>query len=105
MNKVSQAIDDIKKGKMVIVVDHEDRENEGDFIISAEKATPEDINFMMKFGRGLICTSISAKRAKELNLKPMVANNTEQHKTNFTVSVDAKDNITTGISAKDRWQT
>jgi len=105
MNKVSKAIDDIKKGKMVIVVDHEDRENEGDFIISAEKATPEDINFMMKFGRGLICTSISAKRAKELNLKPMVANNTEQHKTNFTVSVDAKDNITTGISAKDRWQT
>lgn len=105
MNKVSKAIDDIKKGKMVIVVDHEDRENEGDFIISAEKATPEDINFMMKFGRGLICTTISAKRAKELNLKPMVANNTEQHKTNFTVSVDAKDNITTGISAKDRWQT
>ena len=105
MNKVSKAIDDIKKGKMVIVIDHEDRENEGDFIISAEKATPEDINFMMKFGRGLICTSISAKRAKELNLKPMVANNTEQHKTNFTVSVDAKDNITTGISAKDRWQT
>jgi 3,4-dihydroxy 2-butanone 4-phosphate synthase / GTP cyclohydrolase II len=105
MNKVSKAIDDIKKGKMVIVVDHEDRENEGDFIISAEKATPEDINFMMKYGRGLICTSISNQRARELNLKPMVANNTEQYKTNFTVSVDAKDNITTGISAKDRWQT
>tara|TARA_Y100001970_G_scaffold71613_1_gene90926 strand:+ start:354 stop:1565 length:1212 start_codon:yes stop_codon:yes gene_type:complete len=105
MNKVIKAINDIKKGKMVIVVDHEDRENEGDFIMAAEKATSDDINFMMKYGRGLICTSISSKRAKELNLNPMVANNTEQHKTNFTVSVDAKDNITTGISAKDRWQT
>ena len=105
MNKVIKAINDIKEGKMVIVIDHEDRENEGDFVISAEKATSDDINFMMKYGRGLICTSISSKRAKELNLNPMVANNTEQHNTNFTVSVDAKDNITTGISAKDRWQT
>ena len=105
MNKVTKAINDIKEGKMVIVIDHEDRENEGDFVISAEKATSDDINFMMKYGRGLICTSISSKRAKELNLNPMVANNTEQHNTNFTVSVDAKDNITTGISAKDRWQT
>ena len=105
MKKVLNAIEDIKNGKMVIVVDHEDRENEGDFVISAEKARPEDINFMMKYGRGLICTSISSKRAKELDLNPMVANNTEQHKTNFTVSVDAKKGITTGISAKDRWQT
>ena len=105
MNKVTKAINDIKEGKMVIVIDHEDRENEGDFVISAEKATSDDINFMMKYGRGLICTSISSKRAKELNLNPMVTNNTEQHNTNFTVSVDAKDNITTGISAKDRWQT
>ena len=105
MNKVTKVINDIKEGKMVIVIDHEDRENEGDFVISAEKATSDDINFMMKYGRGLICTSISSKRAKELNLNPMVANNTEQHNTNFTVSVDAKDNITTGISAKDRWQT
>ena len=105
MNKVTKAINDIKEGKMVIVIDHEDRENEGDFVISAEKATSDDINFMMKYGRGLICTSISSQRAKELNLNPMVANNTEQHNTNFTVSVDAKDNITTGISAKDRWQT
>ena len=105
MDKVTKAINDIKEGKMVIVIDHEDRENEGDFVISAEKATSDDINFMMKYGRGLICTSISSKRAKKLNLNPMVSNNTEQHKTNFTVSVDAKDNITTGISAKDRWQT
>ena len=105
MNKVIKAIEDIKKGKMVIVVDHEDRENEGDFIISAEKATPDDINFMMKYGRGLICTSISSKRAKELDLNPMVTDNTENQKTNFTVSVDAKNGITTGISAQDRWQT
>ena len=105
MDKVIKAIEDIKNGKMVIVVDHEDRENEGDFIISAEKATADDINFMMKYGRGLICTSISSQRAKELNLNPMVDNNTEHQKTNFTVSVDAKDGITTGISAQDRWQT
>ena len=105
MNKVVQAIEDIRNGKMVIVVDHEDRENEGDFIISAEKATADDINFMMKYGRGLICTSISSQRAKELNLNPMVDNNTEHQKTNFTVSVDAKDGITTGISAQDRWRT
>jgi len=105
MNKVKQAIKDIENGKMVIVVDHEDRENEGDFVMAAEKASPDDINFMMKYGRGLICTSITPKRAQELELNPMVANNTEQHKTNFTVSVDAKDNVTTGISAKDRWQT
>ena len=105
MNKVLQAIEDIKNGKMVIVVDHEDRENEGDFVISAEKATSEDINFMMKYGRGLICTSLTSKRAQELDLRPMVANNTENQKTNFTVSVDAKDGISTGISAQDRWKT
>ena len=105
MDKVLQAIEDVKNGKMVIVVDHEDRENEGDFIISAEKATSEDINFMMKYGRGLICTSLTSKRAQELDLRPMVANNTENQKTNFTVSVDAKDGISTGISAKDRWKT
>ena len=105
MDKVIKAIEDIKNGKMIIVVDHEDRENEGDFIISAEKATADDINFMMKYGRGLICTSISSERAKKMNLNPMVDNNTEHQKTNFTVSVDAKDGITTGISAKDRWQT
>ena len=105
MNKVIKAIEDIKNGKMVIVVDHEDRENEGDFIISAEKATADDINFMMKYGRGLICTSISSERAKKMDLNPMVNNNTEHQKTNFTVSVDARDGITTGISAKDRWRT
>jgi len=105
LNTIKEAISDFKNGKMLIVVDDENRENEGDFIISGEKATPQDINFMMKYGRGLICTSISSKRAKKMDLNPMVDNNTEHQKTNFTVSVDAKDGITTGISAKDRWQT
>ena len=105
MNKVIKAIKDIKNGKMVIVVDHEDRENEGDFIISAQKATPDDINFMMKFGRGLICMPITNDTAKRLKLEPMVSSNTSMHETNFTVSVDAIKNATTGISSKDRWQT
>ena len=105
MNKVINAINDIKNGKMVIVVDHEDRENEGDFIISAEKATANDINFMMKYGRGLICMPITNKCAKRLELDPMVSSNTSMHATNFTVSVDAIKNATTGISSKDRWET
>jgi len=105
MNKVKNAINDIKNGKMVIVVDHEDRENEGDFIISAEKATANDINFMMKYGRGLICIPITNECAKRLELDPMVSSNTSMHATNFTVSVDAIKNATTGISSKDRWET
>ena len=103
--KIEKAISDFKKGKMVIVVDREDRENEGDFIISSEKVTSQDINFMMKEARGLICISISNQRAKELELNPMVADNTEQHKTNFTVSVDGIKNVSTGISANDRYET
>ena len=105
LNTIKEAINDFKNGKMLIVVDDENRENEGDFIISGEKATSDDINFMMKYGRGLICTSISSDKAKELDLSPMVDNNTEHQKTNFTVSVDAKNGISTGISAIDRWQT
>ena len=99
------AIDDIKNGKMVIVIDDEDRENEGDFIIASEKAKVEDINFMVKEGRGLLCISISNQIAKKLNLTPMVTSNTSSHETNFTVSVDAIKNSTTGISANDRWET
>jgi len=102
---IENAISRFESGEMLIVVDDEDRENEGDFIISAEKVSPEDINFMMKYGRGLICTSITSEKAKSLKLSPMVENNTEHQKTNFTVSVDAKEDVTTGISAKDRWQT
>ncbi len=103
--KIKQAISDFKSGKMVIVVDDKDRENEGDFIISAELCTHEDINFMMKEARGLICVSISNERANQLKLSPMVSTSTAVHETNFTVSVDAIKNATTGISAKDRWET
>jgi 3,4-dihydroxy 2-butanone 4-phosphate synthase/GTP cyclohydrolase II len=104
---IDKAIDDFRQGKMLVVVDDEDRENEGDFIIAAEKATSKDINFMMKYGRGLVCMPITQKCATRLKLGPMVPsnNNTALHETNFTVSVDAVENATTGISAADRWQT
>ena len=102
---IEEALRHFKSGKMLIVVDDEDRENEGDFVIAAEKASPEDINFMMKVGRGLICMPITPEKSHRLNLNPMVSDNTSIHETNFTVSVDAHKNTTTGISAKDRWQT
>ena len=101
---VEQAISDIKDGKMVIVVDDEDRENEGDLIIAAETVTPEDINFMATYAKGLICTPIDGKRLDELGINQMVQNNTDNHETAFTVSVDAFD-TTTGISAYERCQT
>jgi len=103
--RIEKAIKEFKNGKMVIVVDREDRENEGDFIIASEKVSSEDINFMMKEARGLICISITNERARELNLSPMVSSNTATHETNFTVSVDAVKDVTTGISAKDRYET
>jgi len=102
---IENAILEFQKGKMLIVVDDEDRENEGDFIIAADKATPEDINFMMKFGRGLLCITIDKECSERLDLSLMVQDNTSLHSTNFTVSVDAIKNVTTGISAKDRWET
>ncbi len=105
LKNIDLALEDIKAGKMVIVIDDEQRENEGDFIIPADKATSDDINFMMKYGRGLICVAITPERSEELKLDPMVSSNTSLHETNFTVSVDARDNISTGISAKDRWET
>ena len=87
-NKIEEAIADIKSGKIVIVVDDEDRENEGDFIMAAEKVTPALVNFMTKEGRGLICVAITEERAHDLNLKPMVPENTASLGTNFTASVD-----------------
>lgn len=102
---IEKVISQFKNGQMIIVVDDEDRENEGDFIIAAEKATPQDLNFMMKEGRGLICMAIPTEYSQRLNLSPMVSDNTASHQTNFTVSVDAVNNTTTGISAMDRWQT
>ncbi len=103
LDSIESAVEDIKAGKVVIVVDDEDRENEGDFICAAEKITPEIINFMATHGRGLICTPIDEKRADELNLKMMVTENTALHETAFTVSIDLIGHgCTTGISAHDR---
>lgn len=101
-NKIEEAIADFREGKIVIIVDDEDREDEGDFTIAAEKATAETINFMAKYGRGIICTPITAKRAKELDLEPMVDSNTSLHETPFTVSVDYIHGTTTGVSTYDR---
>ena len=106
LDTIDAAIKDIKKGKLVIVVDDEDRENEGDFVTSAKNVTPEIINFMSKHGRGLICVPISEKRCDELELELMVNNNTALHETPFTVSVDLLGHgCTTGISAQDRAKT
>lgn len=103
LNSVAEAIEDIKNGKVIIVVDDEDRENEGDFVAAAEMATPDMINFMAKHGRGLICTPLTEKRCDELKLDLMVGYNTDPMETAFTVSVDLNGNgVTTGISAKDR---
>lgn len=103
LNSIEEAIEDIRLGKLVIVVDDEDRENEGDFICAADKITPDMINFMAKYGRGLICTPILSDRAKELDLDLMVKSNTAMHNTAFTVSIDLKERgCTTGISAYDR---
>ncbi|MGG4344612.1 bifunctional 3,4-dihydroxy-2-butanone-4-phosphate synthase/GTP cyclohydrolase II [Paenibacillus lautus] len=98
---IEEALTDLKEGKVVIVVDDEDRENEGDFIALADKATPEVINFMITEGRGLVCLPMTQARAQELDLKPMVTQNTDYHGTAFTVSIDHKD-TTTGISAYER---
>ncbi|MCI5083657.1 MAG: 3,4-dihydroxy-2-butanone-4-phosphate synthase [Saprospiraceae bacterium] len=103
LNTIEEAIEDIKAGKVIIVVDDEDRENEGDFVCAAEAITPEIINFMATYGRGLICTPITENRALELDLHPMVAKNTDLHGTAFTVSIDYLfKGCTTGISAYDR---
>jgi len=103
LNSIEEAIADIKAGKVIIVVDDEDRENEGDFVCAADKITPEIINFMSKYGRGLICSPITEERAEALGLKRMVTENTDLHGTAFTVSIDyRKEGCTTGISAYDR---
>lgn len=106
LNTIEEAIEDIRQGKMIIVVDDEDRENEGDFLAAADKVTPEMINFMATHGKGLICVPLTESRCKELELHSMVTNNTDNMETAFTVSVDLKGNgVTTGISAADRSKT
>lgn len=102
---IPEILADIRAGRMVVIVDDEDRENEGDLIMAAEKVRPEDINFMVREGRGLVCLPLTRARCRQLGLKPMVETNTSPHHTNFTVSIEAAEGVTTGISAYDRAHT
>ncbi len=104
-NTIQEAVEDLKQGKMIILVDDANRENEGDITIAAEKITPEAINFMLTHARGILCLAINAERAEALDLYPMVSNNTSNFQTPFTVSIDARYGITTGVSSKDRAST
>ncbi len=105
LNSAKEIIDDIARGKMVILMDDEDRENEGDLIIAASKVTAEDINFMARYGRGLICLTLTQERCEQLRLPLMVHKNGARFSTNFTLSIDAATGVTTGISAADRART
>ncbi|NTV41985.1 MAG: bifunctional 3,4-dihydroxy-2-butanone-4-phosphate synthase/GTP cyclohydrolase II, partial [Syntrophobacteraceae bacterium] len=102
---IPEALEDIRQGKMVILVDDEDRENEGDLCMAAEKVTPEAVNFMARFGRGLICLSLMPEAVERLQLPMMVSNNRSPFQTAFTVSIEARHGVTTGISAADRAKT
>src|SRR5574344_3173206 len=102
MNSIEEAIEDFRDGKFLIVVDDEDRENEGDLIIAAEKVTPEKINFMLKHARGVLCAPITISRCEELNLPHQVLNNTSVLGTPFTITIDKLEGCTTGVSASDR---
>ena len=102
LNSIEEIIADLRQGKMVILMDDEDRENEGDLIMAAEKTRPEDINFMARYGRGLICLTLTRERCQQLQLPRMVNDNNAPHGTNFTVSIEAAKGVTTGISAADR---
>jgi 3,4-dihydroxy 2-butanone 4-phosphate synthase/GTP cyclohydrolase II len=104
-NTIEEAITDLEQGRMIIVVDDENRENEGDFVMSAEMITPEAVNFMAMHGRGLICTPLTKEIANKLEIPPMIQKSTDSLETAFTITVDAKDGITTGISAADRSRT
>ncbi|ELR65218.1 3,4-dihydroxy-2-butanone 4-phosphate synthase [Photobacterium marinum] len=105
LSSAKEIIEDIRQGKMVILMDDEDRENEGDLIIAAEKITPDAVNFMATHGRGLICLTLTQSRCRQLNLPLMVQDNSEQFSTNFTISIEAAEGVTTGISAADRART
>lgn len=102
VNRIEDALEDFHQGKMVILVDDEDRENEGDLTMAAEKVTPEAVNFMARYGRGLICLSLTEEKLNELRLPMMVSDNTSRFQTAFTISIDARKGVTTGISAADR---
>ncbi|MBF1587491.1 MAG: 3,4-dihydroxy-2-butanone-4-phosphate synthase, partial [Prevotella sp.] len=102
LSNIEDALDDFRQGKFVIVVDDEDRENEGDLIIAAEKITPDDVNFMLKHARGVLCAPVTLSRAEELDLPHQVADNTSMLGTPFTITVDKLEGCTTGVSTHDR---
>ncbi|MEO8063826.1 MAG: bifunctional 3,4-dihydroxy-2-butanone-4-phosphate synthase/GTP cyclohydrolase II [Pseudomonadota bacterium] len=105
LNTIEEILADLAAGRMVVIMDDEDRENEGDLIMAAEKVRPEDINFMARFGRGLICLTLTAERCRQLRLPLMVSETHREHRTNFTLSIEAAEGVTTGISAHDRAHT
>jgi 3,4-dihydroxy 2-butanone 4-phosphate synthase/GTP cyclohydrolase II len=105
LNGIEEILADIAAGRMVVIMDDEDRENEGDLIMAAQKVRPEDINFMARFGRGLICLTLTAERCRQLRLPLMVSETHREHRTNFTLSIEAAEGVTTGISAHDRAHT
>jgi 3,4-dihydroxy 2-butanone 4-phosphate synthase/GTP cyclohydrolase II len=105
LNSIEEILTDIAAGRMVVIMDDEDRENEGDLVMAAQRVRPEDINFMARFGRGLICLTLTAERCKQLRLPLMVSETHREHRTNFTLSIEAAEGVTTGISAHDRAHT
>src|SRR3989338_2249122 len=105
LSPIDDIIEEARNGRMFVLVDDEERENEGDLVIPAQMATPEAINFMAKYGRGLICLSLTSRRVAELKLPAMARHNASRHQTAFTVSIEARDGVTTGISASDRART
>ena len=105
LNSIEEILADIAAGRMVVIMDDEDRENEGDLIMAAQKVRAEDVNFMARFGRGLICLTLTAERCRQLRLPLMVSETHREHRTNFTLSIEAAEGVTTGISAHDRAHT
>ena len=104
-NTIPDILDDIRAGRMVVILDDEDRENEGDIVMAAQRVRPEDVNFMVREARGLLCLTLTEQRTRQLGLRPMVSDNTSPYHTNFTVSIEAAEGVTTGISAHDRART
>ncbi|APG02967.1 3,4-dihydroxy-2-butanone-4-phosphate synthase [Luteibacter rhizovicinus DSM 16549] len=104
-NTIPEILEDFRQGRMVVILDDEDRENEGDIVMAAEKVRPEDVNFMVREARGLLCLTLTEKHTRQLGLKPMVSDNNSPYHTNFTVSIEAAEGVTTGISAHDRART
>src|ERR1700688_267599 len=105
LNTIDEILEDLRRGKMAVIMDDEDRENEGDLIMAADRVRPQDVNFMARYGRGLICLTLTRDRCRQLRLPLMVSETDSSHRTNFTLSIEAAERVTTGISAHDRAHT